>query len=469
MVTVQVRNGGTASGDEIAERLARLVRIPTVSTGDDPADDAVFDDFMRELARCYPRTHERLTLERTGERGYLFTWMPDRDGADDAAADGSGRAGALLLLAHLDVVPAVEADGWTHPPFAAVRTGDRLQGRGTLDDKGPLVVIFEAVEALVREGFSPAAPLYLALGADEEANGRGARDTLDVLLARGVRPRLVLDEGGAVVDGLPPFLADQAAFIGIAEKGVATVELHAEGSPGHASTPTSGSPTARLARAVTAIDRCPFPARLTAPARGMLTTFAAQATGARRALLRLAARLPLVTAPLMSRVGGESAALVRTTCTATMLRAGTAPNVVAADATATLNLRLLPGETQASALRRLRRVIRDPQIRIRLVEGSDPTPISPQDGPEFELLQTALAASWPEAVATPYLVVATTDARHFHRHFPNVYRLAPLLMTATQRARIHGVDEDVDLDSLVRGTRFHDALIRAALGTPAAS
>ena len=128
-------------------------------------------------------------------------------------------------------------------------------------------------------------------------------------------------------------------------------------------------------------------------------------------------------------------------------------------ASATVNLRLALGETVDGTLRRLRRRIGDRLVTVELLEGNDASPESPSDGPRFALIAEAVRSSHPEAITVPYVTMAATDARYFHRYCPATYRFAPLMMNAEQRAAIHGVDERVAVDELERGERFHRTLI----------
>jgi len=142
-----------------------------------------------------------------------------------------------------------------------------------------------------------------------------------------------------------------------------------------------------------------------------------------------------------------------------MQSGGTAANVIPSQASATINLRLALGETVDGTVLRVRDRIRDPKVAIEVLDGSDPSPESATDGGPWELLAGALAVSHPGIPATPYVMMAATDSRHFHRFAPAVYRFAPLEMSSVQRAAIHGVDEYVEIDALERGERFHRALL----------
>lgn len=438
--TVTVRTGAS-------ERLARMVQLPTVSAELGARGHAVFDRFATLLAELYPLVHERLGFEQVTPLGLLFHWR------------GRGDADPVVLMAHYDVVPAAEADGWTFPPFEGRIHDGSVWGRGTLDDKGPLLVLLEAVENLLAAGFTPARDIYLSLGGDEESHGAAAAAIADRFHRRGITPWLVLDEGGAVVDAPLPFVKVGAAMIGVGEKGVVTLRLTARGESGHASAPPTRTATARIARAVDRLFPNPFPKRLPRSMRAMLASFVPHTHGGARLLLRTLTAVPWVTARVFARLGGEPAALVHTTVAATMLEGGSAPNVLPAHAAATLNLRVAVGETVAGAAKRVRRVIRDREVTVEIVEGSEPSPESSTDNAQFAAIEHAAATAYPEAIAAPYLMMAATDSRWFHRFSPAVYRFAPLAMTAAQRAAIHGVDESVTIDSLERGERFHRALI----------
>ncbi|MBS1897200.1 MAG: M20/M25/M40 family metallo-hydrolase [Actinobacteria bacterium] len=433
----------------IAARLSRMIQLPTVSAELETRGSAPFEDFVALLAELYPRVHSDLVLERHTEFGLLYRWAGRREAVD----------GPLVLMAHYDVVPVDESDDWTHPPFAGVIENGSVYGRGALDDKGPLVVILDAVENLLAEGFVPARDVYLSFGGNEETYGSAAIAIAAAFQERGIVPWLVVDEGGAVVDAPLPFVPGRAAMIGVGEKGVMTVRLTARGDGGHASAPPSRTAVRRIARAVERLGPGTFRPRTPQAVSRMLTQLAGSATGPARLLLRVLGALPPLSARVFAALGGEAAALVRTTVAPTMQSGGTAANVLPSQATATVNLRIALGETVQSAAARVRRRIADPRVSVEVLEGSDPSPESPTDNAPFALLADALGVSHPGVPAVPYVMMAATDSRHFHRFAPAVYRFAPLEMSNAQRAAIHGVDESVEIAALERGERFHRALI----------
>lgn len=430
-----------------------MIQIRTVSAELGESGLEPFERFIALLEELYPLLHERLSRERITDLGVLLRWA-----GTDSSAD------PVVLMAHFDVVPADEADGWRVPPFAGLIEDGFVHGRGALDDKGPLLVVLEAVENLLGAGFTPARDVYVSLGGNEESFGEAARAIAQRFQDRGITPWLVLDEGGAVVAAPLPFVRGEAAMIGVGEKGATTVRLSARGLGGHASAPPSLTSVGRVARAVARLTPSTFAAHTPAAVSAMLLRFSTRAGGPARLLYRALAASPWLTAQLFTRLGGEPAALVRTTVAPTMLSGGTAQNVLPSQAAATVNLRIALGETVAGTVRRLRRRIADRQVQLEVIEAGEPSPESSSENEQFALIAAALEASHPAAMPVPYVMMAATDSRHFHTFAPACYRFAPLAMPGELRATIHGVDERVEISELVRGELFHRALIQSIPG-----
>ena len=421
-----------------------MIRIPTVvGRGDGP-----FDEFVALLEELYPRVHTVLERERITDRGLLFRWRGAREGEP------------LVLMAHYDVVPA-NPDEWGEDPFGGRIADGCVHGRGALDDKGALLVILEAVESLLEHGFSPARDVYLSFGGNEESYGAAAETIAATLKQRAVRPWLVLDEGGAIVDAPLPFTTGRAAMIGTGEKGLVTLRLDATSDPGHASAPRGIGAIDRLARATARLTPATFRPHAPDAITRMLGVLADSARGPARILYRILSKSGFLAGRVFAALGGEPAALVRTTIAATMQTGGSAPNVLPADASVRFNLRIIPGETVQSVTRRVRKRIRDASVTVSVEEGSDPTSLSPVDCPQFDAIAAAVRATYPDAVPTPYLMMQASDARRFHAISDHVYRFVPLEMSAEQRASIHGVGERVSIGSLDKGRDFHIALIRS--------
>lgn len=426
-------------------KLQALIRIPTVSNRDpDLVDTQAFDDFLVELERQFPLVHEHLELTRISTHGLLFRWP----GASDARP--------VVLMAHLDVVP-VEGE-WTHPPFSGAIVDGHIWGRGTLDDKGQLVAVCEAVESLLADGVTPAQDVWLSFGCDEEVSGVAAQEAVAELARLGVRPWFVLDEGGAVASEAFPGVGAPIGVVGVTEKGVTSFELTVTGRGGHASTPAKWGPTARIARAITRIERSPMPASVPEPTVELFRRMAPHAPLPLRALMSGAERIkPLLTRALLA-AGPEPASMVRTSFAVTTLSGSPALNVIAATAKAGVNVRIMVGDTVAGVQEHLRRTIKDDQVEIRVVEEQEPSPISPRDD-AFALIESTIAELFPDAVPAPYVMMAATDARHFTEICERVYRFAPFRMTKAQRQAIHSYDEHLGIDAFLDGVRWYRTLI----------
>src|SRR5690554_6431612 len=410
-----------------------------------------FQLFIDTLPALYPLVHHHLEREIVGGYSMLYRWP------------GRATANPTVLMAHYDVVPAT-AEGWQHPPFSGAEVilkGDSvIWGRGTLDDKGSLVVTLEAIEALLAEGFTPSSDVYLSFGHNEETAGGGARAVVSLLQSRGIAPAFVLDEGGAVVEGVFPGVDDPIAVIGVAEKGIMTLTMTVDQEGGHASTPPRLTATARLAKAIVALNSRPFPAGFTATNLEMIRTLGAHA----KQPLRFAFTNLWLTRGLLlwlfRRLGDETSAIVRTTQAVTQLSGSQASNALAERAVATVNIRVAVGSTVADAVDHVRRAVNDPQVKLEAQHPSEPSPVSPTSGPGWDLLKGSIEATYPGTIVTPYVMLGASDSRHFTRISSNVYRFSPFEMSKEERGTLHAMNERIRVSTFLRGIEFYRRLIR---------
>ncbi|MFT4214599.1 MAG: M20/M25/M40 family metallo-hydrolase [Microbacterium sp.] len=441
--------------DAALARFRELLRIPTVSHADEAlTDGAPFDEFLAALVRLYPHTHRVLEREVVDRHALLYRWAGAR--AEDP----------IVLMAHIDVVPVVD-DQWEHPPFGAELVGEGpdavIHARGAIDDKGALVAIFEAVEQLAASGFVPERDIYLSFGHNEEVAGSGARSLVTVLRERGVRPWLVIDEGGAVVDGVVPGIAVPTAMVGVAERGVMTLQLTAHEAGGHASTPPAVPATARLARAIDRIHRHPFPTRIAPPVRALFATLAPHAPQPLRWVFGNLALTGALLAAVFPRLGPEMNAMVRTTAVATELSGAPGENVLATVARAAINVRLLTGDTVEGATARIRRIVADPEIQIEVRHASDPSPVSPWRGAQWRRIAASVATALGEdIVTTPYIQLGASDSRWFTAISDHVYRFTPFHLTRAERDALHAHNERIRVEVWLRGIGFYRELIAAS-------
>ena len=444
-------------GENAVARLAAAVRHQTLSHQDPAqANPAPFEAFHAFLEQSFPRVHATLRRETVNGLGLLYTW----EGADANAAP-------MILLAHQDVVPVetgTEGD-WTHPAFEGVNDGEFVWGRGTLDDKGALMGILEAVEALLSEGFQPTRTVYLCFGHDEEVGGdAGAAHIAKTLAERGVKAYLLVDEGLAVTRGIVPGITDDLALVGVAEKGYLTVTLEARTEGGHSSTPPPDTSVGMVAQAVARLQEDPFPAELTGPMRQMLEAAGPHMDFPMRLVM---ANLWLFSPIVRGQLAGDPAtnATIHTTTAPTMFNAGTKENVLPQSATAVVNFRIIPGETVESALARIKSVIGDDRVTVTAGDNAnDPSPVSPAEGPAWDALATSIRQTYPDAAVAPGLVLGGTDCPHYESVAGNIYRFLPTVFTSDDMSRIHGTNERIRIEDYVNGIRCYAQLIRNGAG-----
>ena len=437
----------------VIQRLSAAIRLPTVSEEDSSRRDPnQLIGLHRLLEAGFPHVSNALTREVVDRYSLFYTWP----GTDRLAP-------AVLFISHLDVVPADSAR-WSRMPFAGDVAEGFVWGRGTLDDKVGVLGVLEAVEALARAGFRPRRTVYLGFGHDEELGGEGARAIAALLEARKVRLDAVVDEGGAVLSGIVPGVAAPVATVGVAEKGSVSLALTTHAPGGHSSMPPDETAIGRLSRAVDRLERDPFPATIGGAELALFRAVGPEMTWPHRILF---ANLWLFEPLVLRRLTASppTAASVRTTLAPTLIQGGIKQNVLPASAQAVVNLRILPGETVESAVKRVRKVIADSAVQVSIVgEGEDPSPLSPSDGPAFKALAGAIRQIYPSAIVAPFLVVGATDARHYTNLTPNVYRFAPLPLTPADLDRFHGVDERIAVPDYLRAVRWYAQAIRRLAG-----
>lgn len=437
-----------------AQRLAAAVRFKTISYEDAAArPDTELPALLAFLRSSYPRVFGQLERQDFPGQGLLLRWP----GRDQAAAP-------VLLAAHLDVVP-VEAgteSTWQHAPFSGDIAEGCIWGRGTLDDKGVALPILEAAEAMLAAGQQPQRTLYLAFGGDEEIGGdNGAKQIAAHLRQQGVKLDYVLDEGLAITEGFIAGLDRPAALIGIAQKGYATFTLRATGPGGHSSVPEDLNPLVLVSGAVARIAAAPPPLRMTAPVRQMLAGIAPRMPPLLRvALSNLWLSEPLVEAQFKARPATR--AMLQTVVSPTVIRSGEKDNLIPQQASAEINVRILPGDSVEQVRQRLVALAADPRVSITLRPGAtEPTPVSSSASPGYRSLAGAIQAVYPDVVVAPGLVLALTDSRHYVELAADIYRFGPLRLKPEDLARIHGSNERVSVADYAASIRFFATLMAA--------
>jgi carboxypeptidase PM20D1 len=433
-----------------AEHLSQAVQIPTISHQDKAQNDpAQWDRLHAWLQTTYPAAHKVMQREIVLNHTLIYTWQ----GSDPSLAP-------IILMAHQDVVPISEGtEGqWKHAPFSGAIAEGAVWGRGSVDDKGSLVGLFEAAETLIKTGFVPKRTIYIVSGEDEEAGGAGARAAAAALKAKGVKALFTLDEGSVVISD-NPVTGGPATLIGVAEKGYGTLRLTAKAAGGHSSAPPKETAVVALAKAVTAIAEQPFPIRFQGPGADMLMSLAPYG----KPVVKMAAANTWLFAPLLAAQIGATptgAAMMHTTIAPTMLQGSPKENVLPQEATARINYRIAPWDRAEDVMARAKTAIGDlPVVLTWETPPREPSPVSSTRSEGWKLVAATARAATPGAPVAPSLVIAGTDSRSMTEVSADVYRFQPIVFAMDDVKMIHGTNEHISLTNLNRMVGFYAQLM----------
>jgi carboxypeptidase PM20D1 len=438
----------------VAQHLAQAVRFQTISYGDGIKENEktmalqAMHDWMEQT---YPYFHEAAGPEKFGE-SLLFTWIGKNPNLPP-----------VMLMAHLDVVPVVpgtEKD-WTHAPFSGDIAEGFVWGRGTLDDKGQLVAILEAMNRLAMTGFQPERTVMFAFGQDEEVGGgKGNAAIAKTLTARGAHFAWVLDEGSSIMNEPYPGVRRPVAFVSNAEKGYLSLELTAHGEGGHAARPSRDLALPRLSTAILNVVGSPFESDLDDIQRAKFAVLAPLVPFGDRFML---ANLWLMKPFVLRRMEAvpDSAAVLHTTISPTVLNAGIKENVIPPTARAIINFRLHQRDTINSVTAHVKQAIGDAKVDVTEREEtlSEATKVVDMKSPAFVYLSNAITATYGVPIA-PDIMTGATDSRHFLPIADAVLRFRPYHEEIADLARVHGTNERVAVSDLGPAVSFYMRLVQ---------
>jgi acetylornithine deacetylase/succinyl-diaminopimelate desuccinylase-like protein len=438
--------------DEAVAWLQRLIRFDTTNP---PGNEL---PLVRDVAG---------TLEAEGIGTRVLESAPER-GNLVARLHGDGSERPMLLLSHLDVVPA-EATQWTHPPFAAQIANGMVYGRGAIDSKLTTAVQLQVLLICKRMGMPLKRDLVLVAAADEEM---GATHGVQWLAAN--HPEVFdaeygINEAGGfalLVDGTPVYTCQ------IGEKGGAVLDLVAHGRPGHSSVPHDDNALFHLAEVLKRLAARKMPHRVTASARAFFEATAAAQRRPEIAELLLQVLDPdkheaaLARLPVNEPTRLMFDAMVRNTCAPTLLEAGVKRNVIPSTATAMLSGRTLPGVAEEEFLQEIRGIVgvgsQVDGVEYQLASYTSGSEVN-HETPLFDALVDGMKRYDPEGVVVPYMVTGGTDVRWLSGFDTQIYGFIPLRYEEGMDFfdLCHGHDERVSIANVELGVQvLFDAVCR---------
>lgn len=434
--------------DQAIDRLSEAVRYKTISHDErNNFDSASFQGLNDYMEKMFPLCHERMEKQVINGFSLVYKWT----GKDPLQKP-------ILLLAHLDVVPAEGA--WEEDPFSGVVKNGYIWGRGTLDDKVSVLGILEAAELLLKENFKPERSIYFAFGHDEEVHGRtGAHNIGEWMKENKIEFEYLLDEGLVITEGLVPGIEKPVALVGIAEKGNVIMKLSVNLKSGHASMPEKETAIGVLSAGIQKIQSNPFGPTLTEPVQKLMEYIGPEMGFFKRIVFANTWLFKpfIVKTYEMSPSGNAS---VRTTVAPAVFNAGVKENIVPDYAEAILNIRPLPGHSPEQIIKDIAAILRDERIAIQLLTAIPPSAISDTEAKGYKTIDKTIRQVFPDAIVAPSLMVAGTDSKHYAHLTQNLYRFLPVRFKKEDLTRIHGKNERISTEAYKNVIRFYYTLIR---------
>jgi acetylornithine deacetylase/succinyl-diaminopimelate desuccinylase-like protein len=372
-------------------------------------------------------------------------------------------AGAILLLAHIDVVEANPED-WERDPFTLIEEDGYFFGRGTVDDKAMAAIFVDLLMRMSASGYRPERTVKLALTCGEETpntfNGvryllEHDRDLIDADFALNEGAISILDaQGNRIYNGV------QAG-----EKTYQDYRLEIRNPGGHSSRPVPENAIYQLASALLRIADYAFPVEFNDTTRSYFERMSAMTTGQTSAdLLAILESPPAPEALARITANPSYNAMLHTTCVATMLDAGHAPNALPQRADANVNCRIFPGHTQEEIRQELERVVADPDVTVSFVDPPESTsPPPPLTEAILGPIEAVTQQMWPGVPVLPFMQAGGTDGRFLTPAGIPTYGISGLFVQP-EKVYAHGLNERVPVESLYQSRVFLDRLVKIYAG-----
>ena len=422
-----------------AEALDHVRKLVQFDTSNPPGNELDAANYIRDVLGAEGIDAE--VLESAPGRANVLARMP-----------GEGSKQPLLLLAHLDVVPA-DPNNWSVEPFSAEIKDGYIWGRGTLDTKGLVAMEMMAMILAKRQRLPLKRDIKFAALADEECGGQFGAEWVTENHYDKVSAEFALNEGGMALRSE----RGRIYMVATAEKGVCWSVLTARGRAGHASMPHSDNAGVKMANAVDRLSRHSSKVRISKTVSRFIA--AASAYDPRISLLKFAAT-PVVGTFLIERIRDRFiTAMLSNTFAPTVIHGGRKVNIIPDTCTLEVDSRIIPGVSKEDWTREITRILDMSSVEIRLGEFHEATE-SDVDTEFYRVVEQAIKESDPKAIIAPFMVPGATDSRFLRRKGITCYGLMPLAIPQEEIDTVHGVDERISLEAFETGLKITCEIVR---------
>jgi len=434
--------------DEYGMKFKEMIKVKTISYNEEEDNKTAFINLKTKMKELFPNVFKVMELKEFKGESLILKW------------NGKSNLKPVVLMSHIDVVPAVDSE-WKYPPFSGEIVDGEMFGRGTLDTKSTVFAFYQACEELIISGYQPEHDIYLASSTDEETSGFGAQLTVDWLKSKGVKPFLVIDEGGTVLSNSLPSVTQPMAVVGILEKGYVDIKLTAKSFGGHSSTPPKNTPIARLAALVNDIEtNFPLKTKMIKEVEMIFKTASPSMKGIYKYLFSNMWLFKGLLTRILPKLSPFGRALLSTTIAFTMMKGSDAANVIPAEAYIIANLRTHPIQNVEESFKVIEKIASKYDVEAEIIDRRETSKIVDIKNEGYKYLESIIKKTFPDAIVSPYIMLGGTDCRFYSEISDAALRFSPIRMDNDELKKIHGNNESIKLKSLIEAVNFYQEIIK---------
>ena len=432
--------------DNIVYKLGQMLKVPTISYEDkNLIDYKVFYEYIELVQKLYPNVFKYCEYELSKELVIKLKLK------------GESSENPTVLMAHYDVVPVTE--GWDHDPFLGEVVDGYLYGRGALDTKCTMACALSALEKALEQGYTPKNDLYLCFGGNEEVYGDGQWKMVEWFAKEGIKPALVFDEGGGIMNNAFPGVKKDSAFLAVVEKSMVNVKLSINTSGGHSSTPKRNGPVIRIAKALVRLEKHHMKPQISVTTKEMLDIMGRNSSFALKIIFANMWLFKGLVKKLFPIISDDTNALLTSTFAFTVINGGNQTNVIPNHVEANINVRVAPFNSADEVIEHVKKVIKDPLIE---VTAHDVTKLykecsTKQKG--YDIIKETTMETYPNTIVSPFVMLGGTDAKHYNEICDCVIRFSPIKVSNEDRKGIHGLNEKISVETLEKCLEFYQRLL----------
>ncbi len=432
--------------DNIVFKLGELLKIDTISHEDVSLTDfSKFQQYIDKTKELYPLVFKECEFTQTKEYAIKLKLK------------GKSSDKPTVLMAHYDVVPVT--DGWDYNPFLGEVVDGYLYGRGAIDTKCSMACALSALEIALKDGYVPENDLYLCFGANEEIYGDSQIKIVEELKSQGVKPALVFDEGGGILQNAFPGVKNDVAFLGVVEKGMVNVKLTIDGNGGHSSTPRKNGPIIKMSKALTKLEKNPMKPQYTRTIKELIRVMGSNNLFVLKIFFANMWLFKGLVKKLFVKLGADTRALLTSTFAFTIVNGGNQTNVIPNHVEANINVRIAPFDTADDVINHIKKVLNDDSIKIAASDINKMYGECDFNQKGYEIIKDVTIETYPNTVVAPFIMLGGTDARHYNEISDCVIRFTPVKLTNEDRKGVHGLNEKIKVESLEKCLEFYQRLL----------